>query len=497
VTKRIKVSIVGAAAVWSACLLSGCQPLTGTETGNGTSGLVVGLLGRPVCGAQVTLVRADYNELEPSSAVDPVCSTRTDAVGRYRFSGLRAGRYNLFCDSGPNSAYRDSLEATGIPGDTIATVYLRPGGGVTGTALVSSGRSASSAAVTIVGSVKSAPVRADDGGFLFSGLAPGTYRAKIVAGGENFFSREIALTVREGRSDTIRNPFLLISTAVTALAADSAGMWIGTVNGLAHLARNGTWRVYGLPDGLSSSRINGLLSGPDGSLWAGTTLRLARVRNDSLSENIFSSGMSPMTNITALAGDVKGDVWVGTPQGLFMYARGGVVRINWNDALTGLGSSSTQNKLTAVSAILCLDDEVVVGTLHGVYFRDSGAVWREIAGMANLAVSAIARAGKSIVWFGTNQGMRRMDLDTRAVTAPFDDQSMGAVTSLAAAGNDSLYIGTADGLFAVADSLLVAKKPGGNGVSVTALATDATGALWAGTNEGIVRIGRDGIQEFR
>jgi ligand-binding sensor domain-containing protein len=491
-----KVFIAAIAVAGTAGLLSGCMSLTGTETGNGTSGMVMGPHGGPMEGAQVTLVPVDYNELEPSSGSNPICTTKTDAQGRYRFPDLLPGWYNLFCDSGSNAAYQDSLRVGGRRGDTVPTVFLKRSGAVTGTALVSSGRSAPSASVAIVGSRMYASVRSDDGSFHFSFLAPGTYHAKIITGEKSFFQRNIVFHAEEGRSDTIKSPFLLISTVVTALANDKTGIWIGTVNGLA-LLRDERWRVFGLPDGLSSSRINCLSVGTDGTLWTGTMLRLARIRNDTLTEDIFPAGMPAMTDITALARDSVGNLWVGTLQGLFMYNQGSIVRVNWNDALTGIGSVSSQNKLTAVSAILCPGRVTIVGTLHGVYFRDSSATWREVPEMANLAAGAMVCIGRNAVWMGTNQGMRKWDLITHAVSTPFDGQYMGTVTSLAAGADDSLYIGTAGGLFTAVDSTVVKKDFGGGSAGVNALARDGAGALWVGTNEGIVRIGPNGIQEIR
>ena len=65
-------SVVAAVtAAWVAGVLLGCQPLTGTETGNGTSGMVMGCAGKPVAGAQVMLVPVDYSELEPTAESKP------------------------------------------------------------------------------------------------------------------------------------------------------------------------------------------------------------------------------------------------------------------------------------------------------------------------------------------------------------------------------------------------------------------------------------------
>ena len=470
--------------------------IAGTETGNGTAGVVVGQSGKPVAGARVTLVPVDYNALEPDSGLPPVRSAETDAGGRYYFSALAQGWYNLFCDSGASGAYLDSLKANDVSDDTMPTAFLRKSGSVSGSAFISSGRIVSSAFVAIRGSTLAAPISSYNGAFHFSGLAPGKYSAEIITRQSGFFRQQLALHLDEGQADTIKNPFSLVSTTVTALKSDSAGLWIGTVNGLAHV-HNGMWRAYGLYDGLSSSRINCLHTGTAGILWAGTSLRLARIRNDTLAENILPQGISAITNITALGGDSSGNIWIGTPQGLFFYKGGNVSAITGNDALTGIGSALSQNKLTAVSSILCLQQQILVGTLHGAYFRDSAQFWREIPEMTTLAVSSIVHGSDSVVWFGTNQGVRSWNCISHAVTAPLDGQTTGAVTSLAIGGNDSLYIGTSNGLFTGIDSLIAKKDLGEGSVGVNALCRDGEGVLWVGTNEGVIRIERGEIRTLR
>ncbi len=483
--------ITGCAALFLSC---GHVSIAGTETGNGTAGMVIGLTGKPVTGARVTLVPVDYNELETASPSHPIRSTETDARGRYCFFDVAQGSYNLFCDSGANRAYFDSL-AVNDETDTAPTAFLRKSGSVIGSTFISSGRIDPSTVVAIRGSRLLVPVNRDNGVFNFPGLAPGTYSAEIITQGNGFFRQHLALQISEGRADTIKNPFQLVSTIVTALESDSAGMWIGTMNGLAY-ACDGAWRAYGLHSGLSSSRINCLYGTTDGMLWAGTSLRLARVSSDTLAENIIPSGTPAVTNITALGGDLSGNVWIGTPQGLFFLSTGTVATITGNDVLTGLVSAQPRNKLTAVSAIVCLRQETIVGTLHGVYFRDSVGRWNEIPEMTTLAVNAVVHGG-GFVWFGTNQGVRSWNLINHTVNAPFDDQATGAVTCLAAGENDSLYIGTADGLFSAVDSVLTKKDLGAGSVCVNALSRDREGVLWVGTNEGVIRIERGEIRSIR
>jgi hypothetical protein len=494
--RRARALIALLSAACTTGLLSCSPPLAGTETGNGTAGIVMGQSGKPAAGTRVTLVPVDFNALAPAPESNPICSTETDAAGRYCFYDLEQGYYNLFCDSGSTCAYLDSLRIDDESADTMPTAFLRKSGSVAGSAFISSGRSASSGFVAIIGSRRLARVSPHDGSFNLSGLAPGKYRAEVVTQENGYFRQRVMLRIREGQADTIRNPFLFVSATVTALASDSQGVWIGTINGLANMHKE-MWRAYGMPDGLSSSRINCLCGGGAEAVWAGTSLRLARIRNDTLTEGVLPSVMLALTNITALERDISGNLWIGTPQGLFFYNGTDITPMTGNDALTGLESTLPRNKLTAVSGILCRGREVIAGTLHGAYVRDSAKTWHEIQDMTALAVSSITPGSGAVVWFGTNQGVRSWDRISGAVTAPFDDQVTGAVTSLAEGQNDSLYIGTAGGLFVGRDSLFMRIDLGDAAISVNALSRDGEGALWVGTNDGIIRVGRDGIRAIR
>lgn len=482
-----------AALALAALLSCGTEPMhAGTETGNGTAGMVLGLSGKPVQGARVTLVPVDYNELEPPSGSFMICSGQTDSLGQYRFINAAEGWYNLFGDSGANRAYLDSVYITGKPGDTIKTVSLKRNGSLTGAVLYSSGRSLDYAFVALQGSRIYASIDPNDGNFHLPDLAPGQYLAKVVTRSNGYFNVPVTVNVNEGQSDTLAPPFLLVSSSVTSLACDTTGLWIGTTNGLACL-RKGAWRAYGLYDGLSSSRINCMTVDNKGTVWIGSTLRLARIRNDSLTEDIKSLSYPAIMNITALAADTTGNLWIGTPQALYLYNGTTISLLVSSDPSTGIGPSAAQNKLTSVTGVVCLGPEIIVGTLHGAYYRDSIARWHEIPELADNAVSSIISGGSGIVWIGTNLGLRAWDNASHTSTALSDSVSTGAVTSLALCGSDSLYIGTSNGLFLKRGAILQKSDIALANPCISALAADRFNTLWVGTNDGLAKIANGSV----
>jgi ligand-binding sensor domain-containing protein len=202
-------------------------------------------------------------------------------------------------------------------------------------------------------------------------------------------------------------------------------------------------------------------------------------------------------NITALAADSMGNLWFGTPQGLFLYNGAEVVKISSSDALSMDGASSSQNELTAVSVILCLQTENIVGTMHGAFYRDSGSAWNAITELADYAVSYMASNGRNSAWIGTNQGLRLWDRTSRTLSVPADSVPIGAVSCLAVRGVDSVYAGSVNGLFLYSESRFTKIDLGAGNPSVSALTLDSKGVLWVGTNDGILKISNGAMEVVR
>jgi hypothetical protein len=480
---------LAAIALLASC---GTEPMqqAGTETGNGTSGMVVGIDGKPAIGARVTIVPVNYNELQPPSGDFMIATTTTDSSGRYAFNTPIPGYYNLFGESGAYKAYLDSVCIAVRQGDTVRTVALKKSGSVAGSAFYSSGRSIDFAFVALQGSRIYAAIDPNDGAFHLSNLAPGRYCAKVITRTNGYFDLPLTVSVEENRSDTMPTPFLLISNSVTSLMADTGGLWIGTANGLANL-RNGNWRTYGLFNGLSSSRINCMAVEKNSATWIGTSLRLARIKNDTLSENFVPQGISSMMNITALAADSTGNLWFGTPQALFFFNGTAVIPVSSSDGLTTFDATGGQNQLTAISAIICLKGTVMAGTQHGLYLRDSTAQWREAPALKQFSVSVFSQGRGDTVWIGTNEGLFLCSNGACVRSGPADSSLVGAVTCLALNRGDTLCVGTANGLYYCVNSQWVKKDLPAAGSCISALAVDANNVLWVGTNDGIVRIGNN------
>lgn len=181
---------------------------------------------------------------------------------------------------------------------------------------------------------------------------------------------------REGRVESFTRANGLPSDEVTALAVDGDSIWIGTPKGLAVYNRAaGTWTVY--------TRQNSKL---------------------------------PDNDITALARDTRGRIWVGT-------AKHGAVRIgrlNWD-------IYNTDNELPS-NVVRCIlaeptgtgldDDNVWIGTMRGLarYNADGWFIYEAPAAFATLQrdgllhddVSCLA-VDDAFLWVGCEKGVARFN----------------------------------------------------------------------------------------
>lgn len=123
--RRAYVAALAAALGLAACIDRVASGGDATEAGNArVSGVVLGENSRPVGGAEVVILPADYNPLSGDPVPDSLKAT-TDAKGVYRFERLPAGEYNVMArdESGQRRlaiwGVRLESDSVEIPPDTM------------------------------------------------------------------------------------------------------------------------------------------------------------------------------------------------------------------------------------------------------------------------------------------------------------------------------------------------------------------------------------------
>src|SRR6202048_818849 len=167
-------------------------------------------------------------------------------------------------------------------------------------------------------------------------------------------------------------------------------MWVGTQNGLNRF-RDEKVTTLTRREGLVSDNIDALAAGPDGSIWASTSMGILRINGEH--RDLYLKG----TEILGLHVDRKNILWAGTNRGIARMDGG-----TWRYLPIPAGI-----QLTAVTAITGDDEHGLwfVDTRKGLYRWMSGRITdfsEEPLFKGKSILAAHADAGK--VWFGLYEG---------------------------------------------------------------------------------------------
>lgn len=311
----------------------------------------------------------------------------------------------------------------------------------------------------------------------------------------------------------------LIDDRVTALLKDKEGnIWIGTVAGFSKidpesdLKNRQNWSSYdraSTAGGLIDDYINTMLEDSFGNIWFGTSagISIAKARavshRDSLRvrenwEAVIPNNLGRDKNISALARDRFGNVWVGTQEGAHRYSlRDFEMTGKWiQDLFLDLGT------VTAIYA-----------DRHGfIWFGRFGTIDTP-RGVARVSVTtpatiesfpqaeytaAITEDSEGKIWFGTaDRGVFIVDPTVDLHDSQTWFQIKGEPNGLAANESTCLltdsegdvWVGTATKGISKFDIswLNLAQKVGFGNENVRAIAEDDSNRLWFGTNGGGIR----------
>jgi ligand-binding sensor domain-containing protein/signal transduction histidine kinase len=240
-------------------------------------------------------------------------------------------------------------------------------------------------------------------------------------------------------------------------------------------------RLWHVADGLPSDSVTAILQTRDGFLWVGTSAGL--VRFDGVKFTDFRPIASPtniLTGVTALCEDSKDQLWVGTQQnGLFEFAGG---RVRHYAPEQGLLSKNVTS--------LAADNwgNVWVGSHAGLSLWNGGKFewFTKHEGLPDENVSSVNLARSGTVWITTRVGMCRY-IDGHIVPYAFQTESQGRRPEYLGAYEDQR-----GNLWAFGDTYLINLAEGKRfnyfrsseptSVRIWSLCEGHDGRLWIGTS---------------
>lgn len=265
-----------------------------------------------------------------------------------------------------------------------------------------------------------------------------------------------------------------LPSALTALRT-SEGLWLGTIGGLYLLDAQGQVQSAHAPH----REVEQLVADAEGTLWIATDQGLWRRRPGEAAQAVSVPGIEQRAWVRALTVDREANLWVGTQlSGLHRAYAGRFRRLGPRDGLP-------EGAVWAVYA--APDGELWAGTPDGVY-RGGFAGFRAAVPVDSLPhpmVVGVLRDRRGGVWFGTRYGLAHLAPGaSRAVVVKEVGEDL--IAALIEDDDGSLLVGGLGGLFRIRDRKVSREPlpPQDTASSVNALARDADGRIWAGYEQG-------------
>ena len=310
---------------------------------------------------------------------------------------------------------------------------------------------------------------------------------------------------QDGGYRTFRPDSLLGAFRVSTLAERAGGgLLVGTQGEglLAFDAETGAFEALDIGGGVIAQNVTDVVEDPEGAVWVGTLGGgLRRLTPGAEAVRVYEAvaedaGSLSDDQVSALLEDRQGVLWVGTYSGLdrFDRARGTAVRLRRTDDPTSLASNDVRAVLEA------RDGTLYVGTDRSLDRSDDGRRFRHetlsVEGDLNaLPVTALYEDREGTVWVGTEGGGPfEIGEDGEAAPARFGSGRGSAISTFLEDDRGRFWIGTLSQGLALYDraqgtaEFLTAEANGLATNDVRALAEDAFGTLWVGTDDGLCRL---------
>jgi ligand-binding sensor domain-containing protein len=272
------------------------------------------------------------------------------------------------------------------------------------------------------------------------------------------------------------------------LVAPDSTLWISTRQGVLVL-RNGQTERLTRDNGLVGDDVNTLSGDREGNIWFGTESGLAKLTPGPFRHFTERQGL-PSPFVRALAEDARGQIWTGTRNGIAV--------------LDGEGFRTLPGFLgVRVYGIAPLPRRgMLIATREGLVHYDQGIRRRYGVqdGLPDAFVRSLLTDSAGSVWVGTRGGIVRWE-GGRIVAVADTLLARANTTAMAHDARGRLWVGTNLGGALIHDSAGTHKLSAKTGLSdetIWALARDAAGRMWVGTNgDGAYRVSPAGsIERF-
>ena len=255
-------------------------------------------------------------------------------------------------------------------------------------------------------------------------------------------------------------------------AAHDGSLWIGTEGGGLVRYKNGVFRSWSAPDGLTNGYVRAVYEDTSHDVWVGTDDGLFRVRNGTVARIDGRTGV-PFSSVHAIHQDRAGRLWVG---GFHFFALSGAKAAEFS--LPGGLSDNVKSILDT------RDGTLWVGTVSGLQQMPPGGAFTRVAAIHS-TVRSLREDPDGTLWIGTiGEGMiRYRDGVFTRFTAPTALPSNTVLSSFEDS-EQNLWVGTQAGLLRLSRTAVSTfPLPDAADADFGTIYEDRDGALWvAGTH---------------
>jgi ligand-binding sensor domain-containing protein/tRNA A-37 threonylcarbamoyl transferase component Bud32 len=257
--------------------------------------------------------------------------------------------------------------------------------------------------------------------------------------------------------------------------------------------------VYTTEDGLPQSSVLSMVQTSDGYIWLATYEGIARF--DGIHFRIFNTANTPeMTSnrIKALLEDTKGNLWIGTSDGLLCYSHG------------TFKNYTTRQGLAGNFVITVYEDRVGrlwVGTTQGLNQIENNTIttYTQKHGLSRDYISALVEDNDGNLWIGTSgKGLNIFQGDNTGIIQRLVEGLPDNVDirTLYKDRQGCIWIGTSGHGLAVGTDRtnkkfrIYSQKHGLSGNDIRAIFQDSHGTSWIGTNGQGLNTFKNGVFSF-
>ncbi|MEN8154570.1 MAG: two-component regulator propeller domain-containing protein [Acidobacteriota bacterium] len=275
----------------------------------------------------------------------------------------------------------------------------------------------------------------------------------------------------------------LPSDNITDLIQDKRGyIWIGTFNGLVRFDGI-NFKVFSSNDnsGFISNSATVIMEGKDGTLWIGTNGDgIARYKDHKFTGYTYKNGL-PDNVVQSLCEDDRGNILVGTRNGLGIIGKNGTISTPYNKNLKNESIQMIYKDFKKKIWIATGTGKVFLLEQKGIFRKEEFDLPKN-----NVVLSIFNDSGKNFLIGTRDAGLFRLRKGKLEKFGENDGITARTINSLTRGSRGCIWISTDTGVFRYNNGKVATfdEKTGLSDNQVTKIVEDKEGSIWISTSRG-------------